>query len=194
MQPLGKGAWNESGFAFYERLLDALLEAGIRPHVTLYHWDLPVALQDEFGGWECLCEIVPLFADYAAEVARRFGDRVASIATLNEPWCVATLGYEVGQFAPGKKDRALSLQVSHHLMMAHGAAIKSMREVTQVPLGVVLNHTPAFAAEALESDRKAVRIDDGLNVRWQHGPYFSWAVSGRYSGILRRGRTEGRSQ
>lgn len=171
IQPLGSGAWNEEGFAFYDRLLDSLLEAGIRPHLTLYHWDLPVALQDKFGGWESR-EIVPLFAEYAAEVARRFGCRVASIATLNEPWCVATLGYEVAQFAPGKKDRALSLQVSHHLMMAHGAAVKAMRTVTQVSLGVVLNHTPAFAAEPLEADRIAVRMDDGLNVRWYMDPIF----------------------
>lgn len=171
VQPLGRGAWNEAGFSFYERLLNALGDAGIRPHLTLYHWDLPAALQEEFGGWESR-EIVPLFAEYAAEVARRFGDRVASIATLNEPWCVATLGYEVGQFAPGKKDRALSLQVSHHLMMAHGAAVKAMRAVTEVPLGVVLNHTPAFAAEDVEADRKAARIDDGLNVRWYMDPIF----------------------
>ena len=171
VQPLGQGAWNEAGFAFYDRLIDTLLEAGIRPHVTLYHWDLPQALQDAFGGWESR-QIVPLFADYAAEVARRFGSRVASIATLNEPWCVATLGYEVAQFAPGKKDRALAMQVSHHLMMAHGAAVKAMRAVCKTPLGVVLNHTPAFAAEVLESDRKAVRIDDGLNVRWYMDPIF----------------------
>lgn len=171
VQPSGKGPWNEAGFSFYDRLIDALLEAGIRPHVTLYHWDLPQALQEEFGGWESR-QIVPLFADYAAEVARRFGDRVASIATLNEPWCVATLGYEVAQFAPGKKDRALAMQVSHHLMMAHGAAVKAMRTVTKTSLGVVLNHTPAFAAEVLESDRKAVRIDDGLNVRWYMDPIF----------------------
>lgn len=171
VQPLGKGAWNEAGFAFYDRLIDTLLEAGIRPHVTLYHWDLPQALQDAFGGWESR-QIVPLFADYGTEVARRFGDRVASIATLNEPWCVATLGYEVAQFAPGKKDRALAMQVSHHLMMAHGAAVKAMRAVCKTPLGVVLNHTPAFAAEVLESDRKAVRIDDGLNVRWYMDPIF----------------------
>ena len=171
VQPLGQGAWNEAGFAFYDRLLDSLLEAGIRPHVTLFHWDLPAALQDAFGGWES-ADIVPLFATYATEVARRFGDRVASIATLNEPWCVATLGYEVAQFAPGKKDRGMAMQVSHHLMMAHGAAIKAMREVTEVPLGVVLNHTPAFAAAAVESDRKAARIDDGLNVRWYMDPIF----------------------
>lgn len=171
VQPQGRGAWNEAGFSFYDRLLDALNEAGIRPHVTLYHWDLPAALQDAFGGWESR-EIVPLFADYAAEVARRFGNRVAAIATLNEPWCVATLGYEVAQFAPGKKNRAMAMQVSHHLMMAHGAAIKAMRAVSRVPLGVVLNHTPAFAAEERESDRQAARIDDGLNVRWYMDPLF----------------------
>ena len=171
VQPQGRGGWNEAGFSFYDRLLDALNEAGIRPHVTLYHWDLPAALQDAFGGWESR-EIVPLFADYAAEVARRFGNRVAAIATLNEPWCVATLGYEVAQFAPGKKNRAMAMQVSHHLMMAHGAAIKAMRAVSRVPLGVVLNHTPAFAAEERESDRQAARIDDGLNVRWYMDPLF----------------------
>lgn len=171
VQPQGRGAWNEAGFSFYDRLLDALNEVGIRPHVTLYHWDLPAALQDAFGGWESR-EIVPLFADYAAEVARRFGNRVAAIATLNEPWCVATLGYEVAQFAPGKKNRAMAMQVSHHLMMAHGAAIKAMRAVSRVPLGVVLNHTPAFAAEERESDRQAARIDDGLNVRWYMDPLF----------------------
>lgn len=171
VQPDGKGEWNEAGFAFYERLLDSLQKAGIRPHVTLYHWDLPLALQEDFGGWESR-KIVPLFAKYAAEVARRFGDRVASIATLNEPWCVATLGYEVAQFAPGKKDRAMAMQVSHHLMMAHGAAVKAMREVSKVSLGVVLNHTPAYAAEPLEADRQAARIDDGLNVRWYMDPIF----------------------
>jgi beta-glucosidase len=171
VQPFGKGAWNEAGFAFYERLLDALQEVGIRPHITLYHWDLPQSLQDEFGGWESRA-IVPLFAEYAAEVARRFGDRVASIATLNEPWCVATLGYETAQFAPGKKDRAMAMQVSHHLMMAHGAAVKAMRAVTQTQLGVVLNHTPAFAAEPIEADRRAAQIDDGLNVRWYMDPIF----------------------
>ncbi|MEO7108551.1 MAG: GH1 family beta-glucosidase [Rhodoferax sp.] len=171
VQPIGSGAWNEAGFAFYGRLLDTLHTAGIKPHLTLYHWDLPAALQDAFGGWESR-EIVPLFAAYAAEVARRFGDRVASISTLNEPWCVATLGYEVAQFAPGKTNRALAMQVSHHLLMAHGAAVQAMRKVTSAPLGIVLNHTPAFAAEVLESDRKAARIDDGLNVRWYMDPVF----------------------
>lgn len=171
VQPLGEGAWNEAGFAFYDRLIDTLLEAGIRPHATLYHWDLPFALHERMGGWTSR-NIVPVFADYAREVARRFGGRLASLSTLNEPWCVATLGYETAQFAPGQTSRATATQVSHHLMMAHGAAIQAMRSVCKTPLGVVLNHTPAFAAEALEADRHAARIDDGLNVRWYMDPIF----------------------
>ena len=171
VQALGEGAWNEAGFDFYDRLLDALLQAGIRSHATLYHWDLPLALHDRIGGWTSR-DIVPYFADYAAEVARRFGDRLASIATLNEPWCVATKGYETAEFAPGQSSRATAAQVSHHLMMAHGAAIQAMRGVTKTALGVVLNHTPAFPAEPLEADHRAARFDDGLNVRWYMDPIF----------------------
>ncbi len=171
VQPLGTGAWNERGFAFYDRLLDTLLKASIQPHVTLFHWDLPLALHDSIGGWISR-GIVPLFADYAAEVARRFGDRLASISTINEPWCVATLGYETAQFAPGQTSRATAAQVSHYLMMAHGAAINAMRANTKTPLGIVLNHTPAYPAEATEADRQAARIDDGLNVRWYMDPIF----------------------
>jgi beta-glucosidase len=171
VQPLGEGAWNEPGMAFYDRLLDALLEAGIRPHATLFHWDLPLALHERIGGWAS-AEIVPRFADYAREVARRFGDRLASIATLNEPWCIATLGFETGQFAPGLTNRTTATQVSHHLLTAHGAAIQAMRSVSKTPLGVVLNHTPAFPAEQLEADRHAARMDDGLNVRWYMDPIF----------------------
>ncbi|WP_374562394.1 GH1 family beta-glucosidase [Ideonella sp.] len=171
VQPLGRGLWNEPGFAFYDRLIDCLLEAGIAPHATLYHWDLPLALHTQLGGWPAR-EIVPHFADYAAEVARRFGDRLASLATLNEPWCVATLGYETAQFAPGKTNRAAAMQTSHHLLLAHGRAIQAMRAETKTQLGIVLNHTPAFPATELEADRKAARLDDGLNVRWYMDPVF----------------------
>jgi len=171
VQPLGEGAWNEAGFAFYDRLVDELLAAGIKPHATLYHWDLPLALHQKFGGWTSR-EIVPRFADYAAEVARRLGDRLASISTLNEPWCVATLGYETAQFAPGQTSRKTAAQVSHHLMMAHGAAIQAMRPLTTTPLGVVLNHTPPFPAEPTDADRVAARIDDGLTTRWYMDPIF----------------------
>jgi beta-glucosidase len=166
VQPLGQGAWNDDGFDFYDRLIDALLAAGMKPHATLFHWDLPLALQQAFGGWESR-RIVPLFADYAAEVARRFGDRLATLSTLNEPWCTATKGYEMGAFAPGKQDLALSMQVAHHLMLGHGDAIAAMRAVVpRTPLGIALNHTPAFPARPVDEDRRLARLDDGRNVRW----------------------------
>jgi beta-glucosidase len=171
VQPLGQGGWNEAGFAFYDRLIDDLLAAGIAPHATLYHWDLPQALHEGMGGWLSR-EIVPLFAAYAAEVARRFGPRLASISTHNEPWCTATLGYQTAQFAPGHTSRAEASQVSHHLLLSHGAAILAMRPLTTTPLGIVLNHTPPFPAEATEADRRAARLDDGLTTRWYMDPLF----------------------
>jgi beta-glucosidase len=171
VQREGEGGWNEAGFAFYERLVDRLLAAGIQPHATLYHWDLPDALHQRFDGWLSR-EVVPRFADYAAEVARRLGDRLAGIATLNEPWCVATKGYETGEFAPGMKSRAAAAQVSHHLLLAHGDAIAAMRTRTKTRLGVVLNHTPAYPAEPTEADRAAARLDDGLQIRWYMDPIF----------------------
>ena len=167
----GTGAWNEAGFAFYDRLIDELLAAGIAPHATLYHWDLPQALHDACGGWMSR-RIVPAFVAYASEVARRFGDRLASISTLNEPWCVATLGYETGQFAPGVTHRASAVQVSHHLLLAHGAAVQAMRAITKAPLGIVLNHTPPYPAEPTEADQTAARLNDGLTTRWYMDPVF----------------------
>jgi beta-glucosidase len=174
LQPDGRGAWNEPGFDFYDRLIDGLLEAGVAPHATLHHWDLPQALQAADGGWLAR-DTAQRFADYAVEVARRYGDRLATLATLNEPWCVATLGWETGQFAPGRTDRAASKQVSHHLLLGHGLALQAMRAQTRCPLGIVLNHTPAFAAERTEPDLTAARLADGLDVRWYMDPLFRGA-------------------
>jgi beta-glucosidase len=174
VQPQGRGAWNPAGFAFYDRLVDALLEAGLSPHLTLHHWDLPQALQRDFGGWQSR-DTCSFFADYAAEVARRFGDRLVGISTLNEPWCMATKGYQTGEFAPGLRDRAAAMQVSHHLLLGHGLALQAMRTLTQAPLGIVLNHTPAFAAERTPADLHAARIADGLDVRWYMDPLFRGA-------------------
>ncbi len=171
LQPLGRGAWHEPGFAFYDKLIDDLLAAGIAPHATLYHWDLPQALQDDIGGWQSR-DCAVLFADYAAELARRFGDRLAGLATHNEPWCTATLGYQTGQFAPGHRDRRAAFQVSHHLLLSHGLAMQAMRAHTRAPLGIVLNHTPPWAAEATEADRQAARLADGLSTRWYMDPLF----------------------
>ncbi len=145
VQPLGAGAWNEKGFDFYDRLIDGLLERGIAPYLTLYHWDLPQALQER-GGWMNR-DTVSRFVDYAAEVARRFGSRAASIATHNEPWVVAILGHEAGIFAPGLKSQKVAMQVSHHLLLSHGLALQAMRaEHCTAPLGIVLNQSPMHAA------------------------------------------------
>jgi beta-glucosidase len=172
VQPLGRGAWNEAGFAFYDRLIDGLLAAGIQPHLTLFHWDLPQALDEQLGGL-LHRDVAQHFAAYAAEVGRRFGDRLASIATLNEPLCSAKLGYETGQFAPGRRSRAEAMQVSHHLLLMHGLAIQALRATTATKLGIVLNHTPAFPADAgREADRRAARLDDGFDVRWYMDPVF----------------------
>ncbi len=171
VQPLGRGAWNEAGFAFYDRLVDGLLAAGIQPHLTLFHWDLPQALDAQLGGL-LHRDVAQHFAHYAAEVGRRLGDRLASIATLNEPLCSAMLGYETGQFAPGRRNRGEAMQVSHHLLLMHGQAIQALRAQTRTRLGIVLNQTPTYPAEHREEDRVAARIEDGLGVRWYMDPVF----------------------
>ena len=169
VQPLGAGGWNEQGFDFYDRLVDGLLERGIAPWVTLYHWDLPQALQER-GGW-LERDTVARFADYAAEVARRLGARAASIATINEPWVVATLGHEAGNFAPGVKDRRVATQVSHHLLLGHGLALQAMRaQGCKASLGIVLNQAPVHPASDSAEDLARARIDDGLTVRWYMDP------------------------
>ncbi len=175
VQPLGSGAWNEKGFDFYERLVDALLRHGIAPHVTLYHWDLPQALQ-EGGGW-LNRGTVDRFVEYAAEVARRLGDRVASIATHNEPWVVSVLGHEAGIFAPGLKSQRAAMQVSHHLLLSHGLAVRALRaQRAALPLGIVLNQSPIHAATDSAEDLAKARLDDGLTIRW----YMDALLHGRY--------------
>ena len=175
IQPTGRAPTNPKGLDFYDRMLDGLWARGIRPHLTLYHWDLPQALQDQ-GGWGNP-DTVQCFADYAEEVARRLGDRVESIATINEPWVVATLGHEKGIFAPGLTDRWLASQVSHHLLLAHGLAVQALRALSpRLPLGIVLNQAPTHAASGSARDRAKAHLEDGLLVRWYMDPLFR----GRY--------------
>ncbi len=139
VQPLGMGAYNEKGIAFYDRCFDQLLEQGITPFPTLYHWDLPQHLQD-LGGWGNR-DVAECFADYAGEMALRFSDRVKHWTTFNEPWCVSFLGHGNGYFAPGLKDEKLAAQVAHHLLVGHGQATKALRASALKPLeiGIVLN-------------------------------------------------------
>jgi beta-glucosidase len=174
VQPLGCGAWNPRGLDFYERLVDGLLARGIRPYLTLNHWDLPAALQAR-GGW-AERDTVQRFVDYACGIDARLGDRLAAITTHNEPWVIATLGHESGVFAPGLKDRALAMQVSHHLLLSHGLALRALRsQGSKARLGIVLNLAPAHPATDTEADRAKARLEDGLLVRWYADPLFKGA-------------------
>ena len=138
MFPLGDGVREERGFDFYDRLIDTVLEAGIEPLATLYHWDLPQALEDR-GGWVHR-DIVSRFADYSTAVVERFGDRVKKFTPINEPWVVAWLGHGVGIHAPGIKDRASAFAAAHHTVLAHAASTNAMRAVrSDILTGPVLN-------------------------------------------------------
>ena len=181
VQPEGRGAWNEAGFDFYDRLLDALHEKGIAPHLTLYHWDLPQALQDR-GGWLSR-ETAHRFADYAQEVSRRFGKRIAAIATHNEPWCTANLGHGNRQFAPGIADSKAAIQVSHHLLLSHGLAMQAMRAAgASAQLGIVLNQWTADPATDSPADRALADLEYARSVQWFMDPIFK----GRYPQLALR--------
>jgi beta-glucosidase len=171
--PFGRGPVNLLGLDFYDRLVDTLLEAGIEPFVTLYHWDLPQALQDQVGGWASR-ETASAFADYADVVSRRLGNRVRYWMTLNEPWVSAFMGHETGDMAPGLHEPRLAWQVSHHLLLAHGLAVPILRANGQpdTRVGIVLNLSPAEPATPTEQDRQAARALDGKTNRWFLDPIF----------------------
>lgn len=166
IQPLGSGAINEAGLAFYDRLIDGLLERNIRPFVTLYHWDLPAELQRRHGGWVSR-DTAHRFAEYAQIVAHRLGDRVVSFATHNEPWVTATLGHERGVFAPGIIDRKSACQVSHHLLLSHALARDAIFAIQNNPtVGIVLNMSPVYPATCSANDAAQARLEDGRLIRW----------------------------
>jgi beta-glucosidase len=176
IQPTGAGAAVGRGIDFYNRLVDGLLERGIEPFATLYHWDLPAALQREHNGWADR-NTAYRFADYAALIAERLGDRVRSFATHNEPWVTATIGHEFGIFAPGIKDRAVAMQVSHHCLLSHGLAMQAMRSRrSDIDVGIVLNLSPVYSASDSPADRMLASREDGLLVRW----YMDALLTGRY--------------
>jgi beta-glucosidase len=164
VQPDGQGAWNEAGFAFYDQLISALEKRGIELHLTLNHWDLPQSLQDQ-GGWANR-EVCTHFTRYATEVARRFGHRVHSICTHNEPWVIAILGYEQGIFAPGIQSKKQAMQAVHHLLLSHGMALQAMRGLgLTTAMGIVLNLSPIYPASDDPQDVAKAKLDDGLILR-----------------------------
>lgn len=169
--PNGKGAMNEAGLQFYDRLIDGLLQRGIEPWVTLYHWDLPLALEEK-GGW-LNRDTAALFADYSAAMVDRYGDRVKNWITHNEPWCVAHLGYRTGEHAPGMKDSKKAYIAAHHVLLSHGLASQAMRaKRSDLSVGITLNLCPAYPASDSIADRKATEAFDGDFNRWYLDPVF----------------------
>lgn len=169
VQPTGTGAVNAPGLDFYDKLVDQLLAAGITPWVTLYHWDLPQALQDQ-GGWAAR-QTAYAFADYAQVVAARLGDRVKHWITHNEPWCASVLGHLNGQHAPGLKSPQAHLESSHHLLLSHGLAVPVIRgECPGAEVGITLNLVPAEPASDSEADAAATQRFDGWFNRWYLDP------------------------
>ncbi|MEW6704137.1 MAG: GH1 family beta-glucosidase [Pseudomonadota bacterium] len=170
VMPQGQGAVNPAGLGFYERLVDALLGAGIQPMVTLYHWDLPAALNDR-GGW-LNPAIADWFADYAQVVFRALDDRVGLWATLNEPWVVADGGYLHGALAPGHRSLFEAAIASHQLMRAHGAAVQAYRAVGRHQIGLVVNIEPKYAASEGAGDLAAAARAEAYMNRQYLDPVF----------------------
>ena len=173
--PQGSGKQNRKGMDFYECLVEALLEAGIEPVVTLYHWDLPQKLQDR-GGWTHR-DTSSWFAEYAACLFNRLGDRVKTWCTLNEPQVAAFMGHAEGVHAPGLKDFGAAVQAAHGMLLAHALAVQAYRQVSPLchRIGLVLDLYPIYPLTDGISDTEAVRVADGRHNRWFLAPVFTGA-------------------
>ncbi len=160
-----RGKVNQQGIDFYHKLIDGLNQRGIKPFITLYHWDLPSYLENH-GGW-INRETSYEFANYAQLIAQQFGEKVSSIATHNEPLCAAFCGYLWGIHAPGYKDRRMAFQAAHHLMLGHGLAMQKLRTYApNAENGIVINFTPAYAASNDEKDQLACKLADAEQNFW----------------------------
>jgi beta-glucosidase len=178
IQPTGSGAVNQAGLDFYDRLVDGLLAAGVQPMATLYHWDLPQAIEDD-GGWLNRATI-DRFADYAAIVGERLADRMTDWIPVNEPNVVTLMGYAVAMHAPGKALMFDALPVGHHLLVAHGRAAIALRAAGATSIGCANNHAPIWPASDDPADVGAAKLFDTL---W-NGHYLEGMLLGRYSDDL----------
>ncbi len=179
IMPTGRGAINEAGLAFYDRLIDKVIAAGIEPWLCLYHWDLPQGLQED-GGWTNR-DCAKWFADYTDVVARRYGDRVKRFATFNEPSVFTLFGFALGGQAPGIVDRAMLLRAIHHVNLGHGAAIDILRAtVAGASLGAVHNCQPCRPATDKPEDKAA---SDMLDAYW-NGAFPDPQLRGVYPPLL----------
>jgi beta-glucosidase len=169
--PAGRGTVNAAGLDFYDRLVDELLERGIEPFPTLFHWDTPQALEDE-GGWR-VRSTAEAFVEYAEAVVGRLGDRVRRWTTHNEPWVYAWIGNSWGEHAPGRTSEADAVAVAHHLLLSHGWAVQAIRRVApDAQLGIVLNLHHAYAHSSSPEDEAAAWQVDGEGNRWFLDPIF----------------------
>ncbi|WP_010138248.1 GH1 family beta-glucosidase [Oceanicola sp. S124] len=162
--PEGRGQVNQEGLDFYDRLTDAMLERGIKPCATLYHWELPSPLAD-LGGWRNR-DIAKWFADFAEVIMGRIGDRMYSVAPINEPWCVGWLSHFLGHHAPGLRDIRATARAMHHVNLAHGSAIQAMRGLGMKNLGAVVNMEWADPATDTDEARAAADLYDGYYNRF----------------------------
>jgi beta-glucosidase len=162
IQPTGSGPVNQRGLDFYRRLTDTLLDHGIQPWPTLYHWDLPQPLEDA-GGWP-VRDTAERYAEYAALAHDALGDRIAHWTTLNEPWCSAFLGYATGRHAPGRREPAAAVRAAHHLLLAHGLATEAIRD-DDSHVGITLNLTHVTPLTTEPTDLDAARRIDGMQNR-----------------------------
>jgi len=180
--PEGVGTIEPRGVAFYRSLCEALLAAGITPLVTLYHWDLPSALHRR-GGWT-VPDSVEWFTEYAVAAKEHLGDLVTMWTTINEPWCVAFLGYGSGVHAPGVTDPASAYLAAHHLVLAHHAAVRAMRSVDRRPedrLGIALNLIPAWPASSSVGDTRSAGMADAIHNR----QFLEGVLAGSYPAEIR---------
>ncbi len=169
--PVGRGAVNHKGLDFYSRLVDNLLAADITPFVTLYHWDLPQALQDE-GGW-MVRSTAAAFVAYADVVTRALGDRVQHWITHNEPFVAAFIGHQMGEHAPGMRDGGAAIRAAHHLLLSHGQAVSLIRQNSPgAQVGITLNVSWVMPASPSRADREAARRHDGFVNRWFLDPLY----------------------
>jgi beta-glucosidase len=176
IQPTGKGKPLIAGLSFYDRLIDGLLARGIQPFATFYHWDLPQALEDKnapLGGWRNR-DTPKAFADYAEILTQKFGDRLAAICTLNEPWCICYLSHLYGIHAPGLTDLKAAMHAVHHVNLAHGLAMQAIKSVnSKVPAGLVLNPQSIYAGEATARDEEAAERAFLFNNGAFYGPVYA---------------------
>jgi len=169
--PDGIGPANPAGIDFYDRLVDGLLEAGITPWITLYHWDLPQPLEDR-GGWTDRAT-VDAFVRYSDVLTSKLGDRVTNWITHNEPWVATHLGYVQGQFAPGRTSWPDGLVAAHHILLSHGRAVAAIRDnVPDASVGIAIDCRPSSPATSDPADLAANRHFDGYRNRWFFDPVF----------------------